>query len=176
LQSQVVLGHSPYASAALLGPPKIKKLNKKSSSPEPFHLPYVRSSHLKLAEGGKDPLPRFESQPYFGLKGTDNFVEKNKEKAYELTKSQSQARMLKRSTPLHKESLVRKTQVLQPGKNHEIPVFYKRVKAERAQKELESKAAAEIEAAKQPENKDMYTLVTAECNWTRASRRPSRRT
>jgi hypothetical protein len=153
-----VVGHSPYASAALLGPPKIKKISKKSSSPEPFHLPFVRSSHLKLSEGGKDPLPRFESQPYFGLKGTDNFVSKNREHAYELTKSQSQARLLKGTKGLPKESMARKSQVVQAGRQREMPLFYRRVKAERAQKEIEGKAAVEREAAKLPENKDMYIV------------------
>lgn len=103
----MVFAHNPYGDHSYWGPQTSKDSKRDSSSKRketyPFHMPVVSSSHnspgnigLSLApESRKSFLPDIRSKPFFDVKSDVNFLEKNREAAKLLTKSQSQARVIK---------------------------------------------------------------------------------
>jgi hypothetical protein len=109
----VVFAHNPYGDHSYWGPQTCKDSKRDSSSKRketyPFHMPIVSSSHhspgkfiLSLApERNKPFLPDIRSKPFFDVKSDINFLEKNREAAKLLTKSQSQARIIQSKSISH---------------------------------------------------------------------------
>ena len=88
------MGHNPYASHKHFGPQI--GVQKKQLGKNPFHLPVVHSSHYNpgIFSLKKDALPPIHMKPFTGVSSNVNFIDKNRNAAKHLTKSQSQARML----------------------------------------------------------------------------------